>query len=361
VLQVIAPAPYGGAETALLSLTQGLQAARVPVVLAVMADARSGPFIARARGLGVPVEVLDSPARNYLRDLRELRRVIRTYGVTVVHSHGYRADVLGSVAARSLGSAHVATAHGFTGGSARNRLNQAVGLWALRHADAVIAVSAAMAETLQIRGVPASRVRVIQNAWTLPGRPLSQAAARARLALGDGRWIGWVGRLSGEKGPDLALGTLEGLSRVQMAFVGDGPLRASLVEQAGREGVASRLSWLGVVPDVWEVLPAFDLLLLSSRTEGTPMIVLEAMLAGVPVVATPVGGVPALVSRETGWLASEVSSGAIREAVAQALAQPEEAKARAERATAIHGGERFGEYLRAHRNTYEAAVAGRRR
>lgn len=361
MLQVIAPAPYGGAETALLSLTRGLAAEKVPVALAVMADARSGPFIDRARALGVPVEVLDSPGRNYLRDLRELRRVIRRCDVTVVHSHGYRADVMAGAAARSLGTGHVASAHGFTGGSARNRLNQWIGLWALRHADIVIAVSAATAETLQVRGVAASRVRVIQNAWTLPGRPLDQVAARARLGLGGGRWIGWVGRQSEEKGPDLALAALAGLPGLRLAFVGDGPLRAALAERAEREGLASRLSWLGVVPDVWEVLPAFDLFLLSSRTEGTPMIVLEAMLAGVPVAATPVGGVPALVSPETGWLARDVSAGAIQDVVMQALAQPGEAHARAARAAAIHGGERFQQYIGAHRSVYEAVTAGRRR
>ena len=330
-LQVIAPAPFGGAETAVLSLVSGLRRLAAPVELAILADARSGPFVAAARDTGVPVHLLDSAGRRYLRDVRGLRSAVRAGAIDIVHTHGYRADILGWLAARGERRPLVCTAHGFTGGSRRNRFNQYLGVRAMRHADTVVAVSAALGATLAAQGVPAARVAVMTNAWAAPGQPLERAAARRKLGLDqDAQLVGWVGRVSAEKGPELAVAAQPEFGAT-LVMIGDGPARAVL-EHTTEQGGAGRVHWLGARSAAWALLPAFDVLLLSSRTEGTPMILLEAMHAGVPIVATPVGGVPDLLDDTTAHLAAGVTASAIADAVRAALSDPAESRRRAGRA-----------------------------
>ena len=317
VLQAIAPSPFGGAETAVLGLAAGLRT-HCRVLLGILADRGSGPFLERARAAGLEAVVLDSAGRDYWRDIRALRTIIRTHQVGLVHSHGYRADGVGLVAARLERIPNVATAHGFTGGSRRNRINQFIGVQALKHSSAVIAVASALVDELGRRGVPGDGVHFIPNAWSPPGgRLLDRAVARQRLGLAEGETvIGWVGRLSPEKGVDLAIEAVAALPvPALLAVVGDGPERAQSVELAASLAASDRIRWLGSVNDAWQVLPAFDLLLLSSRTEGTPLVLLEAMHAKVPIVSTPVGGVPDLLRGGLGWLARDASASAIRDSL----------------------------------------------
>src|SRR6185503_10335621 len=152
------------------------------------------------------------------------------------------------------------------------------------------------ARLLSESGVPPDRIRLMPNAWSGEA-PLPREVAREKLGLPQNGWIiGWVGRLSGEKGPDVMLRAFRRLPpEAQLSVVGDGPLRTSLEGEARAENLGDRVRWHGSVPDAGRLMTAFDAVALSSRTEGTPMTVLEAMAAGVPVVATSVGGVPDLL------------------------------------------------------------------
>ena len=143
--------------------------------------------------------------------------------------------------------------------------------------------------------------------------PLSRADARRALGLpATGLIAGWVGRLSREKGIDVFIDALASLTdrTIHAAILGDGPERTT--ESARAESIApSRFRWLGAVPDAARYFAAFDLFVLSSRTEGLPMVMLEAMAAGIPIVATNVGGIPDLLSSSEGMLvAPERSQGA---------------------------------------------------
>jgi glycosyltransferase involved in cell wall biosynthesis len=207
---------------------------------------------------------------------------------------------------------------------------------ALRRHDAVIAVSQRLAGQLGEDGVPRERLVVLRNAWR-PAAPLpSRADARARLGLpADGPVIGWVGRLAWVKAADDALAAFAaaGIAGTRLSVVGDGPDRPALEAQARALGLAGRVTFHGALPDAWRVLPAFDALLLSSRSEGTPMVLLEAMHAGVPIVATAVGGVPDLVG-DGALLAPADDPAALGRALARALTDPDGSRARAAAARA---------------------------
>ena len=198
----------------------------------------------------------------------------------------------------------VTTVHGFTGGGWKNRAYEAMQRFAFRRFDAVVAVSQPQADQLRDGGVSNHRLHVIPNALAPHGAPLDRAAARQALELPpEGLFAGWVGRVSREKGVDLFIDALSSIGDrvIRGVIVGDGPERAS--EQARAEALApARFLWLGAVPDAARYFAAFDLFVLSSRTEGLPMVLLEAMAAGVPLVTTNVGGIPSLLSAAEGSL-----------------------------------------------------------
>jgi glycosyltransferase involved in cell wall biosynthesis len=284
------------------------------------------------------VEVLPSSGRNYWRDRSLLKQLVRSHRIDVVHTHGYRADMMGFLAARSERRPVVSTAHGFTGGGRKNRLNQWLAMRAVGRDDCVVAVSAPLAAQLHEMGVPADRIATIPNAWRPPPTPpLDRALARAALGLeGDGPMLGWVGRLSHVKGADIALEALALMRNRQarLVFVGDGPERATLEAQVRSLGLGEQVRFVGLVAAAASLLRAFDALVLSSRSEGTPMILLETVHAGVPIIASAVGGVPDLITPNTGTLVLPNDSAALAAAMDEVLSHPGAAQARAAAARA---------------------------
>jgi glycosyltransferase involved in cell wall biosynthesis len=217
----------------------------------------------------------------------------------VVHTHGYRPDVVDAGPARRLGIPTVTTVHGFTGGDWKNRLYERLQRRAHRSFDGVVGVSRPLVEQLIRGGIAPRRVHFVQNAWEATAPPLDRLAARRALGLREEGFVaGWAGRLSAEKGPDVLLDALVHLTDlpVSVSFLGNGQERRSLVARARRLNVERTIRWHGIVPDAGRLFAAFDVFVLSSRTEGTPMVLFEAMAAGVPIVATRVGGVPDVVS-----------------------------------------------------------------
>jgi glycosyltransferase involved in cell wall biosynthesis len=188
--------------------------------------------------------------------------------------------------------------HGFTGGSRRNRLNERIQCIALRYADGIIAVSRPLVHRLSAAGVPENRITFVQNGFAPLSNPLPRSDARKSLGLPEGRLVAaWIGRLSPEKGPDLALESLLYCEKKwHLSFIGDGREAGHLRDQAKSLGVVDRVTWHGSLQNAGRLLPAFDALILSSRTEGTPIVVFEALQAQVPIVATRVGGVPDVLS-----------------------------------------------------------------
>ena len=148
----------------------------------------------------------------------------------------------------------------------------------------------------------------------------------------EGPIVGWVGRLSPEKGPGALLRavTLIGRPQVRVSYLGDGSSRVALEEQK-REMVAhgsvdyDRVRFHGNVANAGRLLKAFDVLVLSSRTEGTPMILFEAMGAEVPVVTTRVGGVPEVVTEQEAILVPSEDAGALARGIREVLDSPSDA------------------------------------
>ncbi len=197
--------------------------------------------------------------------------------------------------------------------------------WAVARADALIAVSAALAERLVELGAPADRVRVLRNGVdTTLFQPLDRAAARARLGLAGPALLS-VGHLIERKGHDRVIAALTHLPGVSLLIAGEGPLRAALQAGAARLGLAHRVRFLGAVPhaELAAVYGAADALVLASSREGWANVLLEAMACGTPVVASPIPGNPEVVrARDAGVIAPDRTPAGIAAAVRDLLAAP---------------------------------------
>jgi len=299
ILHVTAPAQVGGLESVVGMLARGHAALGHRVCVAALVAPGGGaiPFLDALDADGVRTVRLALPTRAYSRERAAIGRLCAELAPDVVHTHGYRSDVIDGAVARAAGIPIVSTVHGFTGGGVRNRIYEWLQERAYRGFDAVVAVSRPIAHRLEHGGVPRSRIHLIPNAFDGAAAVLERGAARERLGLpNDELIIGWVGRLSAEKGADVFIDALPRLAPPLplAAFVGGGPDEPALRERVARHGVSERVRWLGVVPGAGALLAAFDLLVLSSRTEGIPIVLLEAAAAGVPIVATRVGGVPSM-------------------------------------------------------------------
>jgi glycosyltransferase involved in cell wall biosynthesis len=343
ILHVLAPAPAGGLERVVRALAAGQVKRGHRVAVAVVAEA-GHPFSAALAGTGVRLEPIVVPGRAYLRERAAVREIASRLDVHIIHTHGYRADVVDGGAVQSQAVHKVTTVHGFTGGGWRNRLYETLQRRAFRRFDAVVAVSEPLARALVGWGTPEAHVRLIPNGYEAAGPLVSRADARAALGLPrEGFVVGWVGRLSHEKGLDVLLASLA-LVRdrpITVAVIGTGRERASLEARAHAANITPALRWLGLVPDAGRLFRAFDIFALSSRTEGTPIALFEAMDAGVPVVATAVGGVPAVVSEKEALLIPSEDPVALARALRMIQDDPLAARARSlaarERLAAVYG------------------------
>ena len=339
ILHIAAPGPIGGLERVLQLLAQGQREAGADVHVALVLEPgdEQHPLIASLTAAGVTPHTLVLAGRAYRRERAAIAALCRQLRPDIVHTHGYRADVVDGPAARRTGVPIVTTVHGFCGGDWKNRLFEGLQRRAFRRADAVVVVSRPLRDQLIESQVPEARIHVVQNAWAEQGPRLDREDARRMIGVrGNGFRIGWVGRLSEEKAPDVLVDALPHLDDLTLAvsMVGDGRMREGLRGRLDALGLNTRVQRHGAIPDVGRLFAAFDVFVLSSRTEGTPIVLFEAMAAGVPIVTTAVGGVPDVVSPAEAILVPREDPAALAEGIRSVYSDPAAAEERAQRARA---------------------------
>jgi glycosyltransferase involved in cell wall biosynthesis len=327
ILRVIARLNMGGPALHVAYLTEGLRKRGYDTTLVAGSLARgedSMAFVADARGVEVVrIDELGreiSPLRDLMATIR-LARLIRRERPQILHTHTAKAGTVGRVAARLAGSrkppivVHTFHGHVLRGyfGPFRTLLFRLLERWLASGTTALIAVSPQVRDDLVSLGVaPRERFVVIRLGIELDERVASERNGRgeSRRYLGipgDRFAVGWIGRMTAVKRTDDVLIAFKSLrdSGVDavLCMVGDGPDRIPLEQRAQELGVARDTVFLGYQEDVAPFYAAFDVLVLPSGNEGTPVTVIEALAAERPVVATRVGGVPDVVrDGEDGFL-----------------------------------------------------------
>jgi glycosyltransferase involved in cell wall biosynthesis len=338
VLHVIPQLPVGGAETLVFHMVRGLDRRRFAPAVCVLGAL--GPMGAEMERAGIDVTALESflaPGR-LVRVVRGLVRVIRERGVQIVHTHLYHGNYYGRLAAFTAGvPVTVASIHNVYDRVKPHRrwTNRVLG----RRTDAILAGSETVRQDiLRWDGVRADTVRVLPYGIDLDPylAPVDRESARRALDVPPGSAvIGTVSRLEAQKAHDVLLRAFAALraagTDAVLMLVGDGRERARLQEMAGALGLQDRVRFLGTRRDLPLLFAAMDVFALPSRWEGTPLALIGAMAASVPVVATPVGGVTTVVADgKTGRLVPVEDVEALAAALAGALRDRATSKALAE-------------------------------
>lgn len=292
----------GGPEKTILLGTKLTDPTRFDVTVCYIRDQRDGVFAIDewSRSLGIPyIEVHEKHSLDP-SVVPALRRIVRERGIDIVHAHEYKTDLLALVVARLEGVLPLATAHGWTGHSAKEtRFYYPADRWLLARYPQVIAVSEEIRQVLIRAGAAPGRVTTVLNSIDHEAfrREVSrEPAMRASLGLpADAVVLGAVGRAEPQKRFDLLVDVFAGLAaarpHLHLVIAGDGSTLPALRAQVAALGpVGARVHLLGHRTDVPALHHAFDVFVQASDYEGTPNAVLEAMALGTPVVATRAGG-----------------------------------------------------------------------
>src|SRR5579872_278373 len=359
LLLVVDSLDVGGAEWHVVELAGALRRRGRDVEVACSAGGELEP---RLEAAGIRVHVLGacrvrrrtSPVYAW-----RLRRLVTAREVELVHAHVFASEVAAALAVAGMGIPLVVTAHSeacWMGPASRRWLDLI-----RRRADHVIAVTSGLAQRALARGWGGGNVSLVATAVA---RATAVAASSMRRDGHGGAHIGVVGRLVPEKGIDVLLEAAALLTNrfenLRVSIVGDGPERLRLERQAGRLGLDRTVCFLGTRLDVPRLMPRFEVLAVPSRSEGAPRVVLEAMAAGVPVVASAAGGIPEqIVAGRGGILVPPGNVSALAGALATVLSQPQLAERLGEAGRAEAEARDFDATMDTVESIYRGAVKAR--
>lgn len=319
VLHVIDSGGLYGAEMVLLTLAaEQVKMGLDPVIGSIgEKDIAEKPLETEALRRGLKVRKFRFANGPNVFGTIELLRFCRKEGVDIIHTHGYKGNILlGFVPKRLRRVPLIATLHGWTGTSAdaKLRLYEWIDARSLRFMDAVVLVSEAMRHHPRLAGRTLPNMRVVLNGVAGNGTDpaLKETATaedldRSIIDFCRGSYVvGSIGRLSVEKGYPYLIEALHLLIQrgidAKLVIIGEGDERKALEGLAASLGLRERVFMPGYRKEARLYLPCFDVFVLPSMTEGLPVTLLEAMQAGTPIIATDVGGVPALVEAESDGL-----------------------------------------------------------
>jgi glycosyltransferase involved in cell wall biosynthesis len=328
VLQLISSGGYYGAENMLLNLCASQQKAGCQNSLMIFYNvhAPNVEFYERARRRGLSVRMVHCQGRADWRAVRQIEECIQEDGIELLHTHGYKADLYGYVAARRSGKPIVATCHNWVGGTAALGIYNHLDRMALKRFHGLAAVSDSVAQRLLASGVSAQKITTIANGIDV--QTFERARPSLVLNFDGSKVIGMVARLDLQKGFEYLLRAARELSgdfpQLKVVIVGEGPDRSEIEDMIRRLGLQSNVILAGQGSDMPGIYAAMDVFVLPSLNEGLPMTILEAMASRKPVIATRVGAIPSVIKdRETGLLVDPGDADGLRDALANLLSQPD--------------------------------------
>jgi len=325
VLYLITDLDVGGAERVLLETVRRLDRSRFRPTVCSLAP--PGAVASEFAQLGVPVFSLGMTGLRHLLGVRHLLRLLGRQRFDILHSHLFHANVLGRLAARWAGvPVVVSTIHV----AEPRRWHLLVDRWTAPLASQLVAVSAGVrAHVVERAHLPAERILVIHNGVDVSRFSLPRGGFRSSAGIPpECTLITTVGRLDTQKGLPYLLESARLVTRgrphVRFLVVGEGPHRRDLVRHRDRLGLKGRVWFLGFRPDVPQILADSDIFVLASLWEGMPIVLLEALAAGLPVAATDVPGVTEVIADgETGLVVPVKDVEALAGALCRLLDEPD--------------------------------------
>lgn len=353
VLVLMEASVVNGAAKTLLNFCDTLQKStdEIPIHIAIATFHRgavlegkpANAFVEAVELRGIRAIVIPERFRFDPRALRMLREVIRSEAPDIVQTNNVKSHAMVKLAGLNRKVAWLAFHHGYTVPDFKMKIYNQLDRWSLPAADQVVAVCGPFRDQLTAIGVPAARIRVLHNSAALtdpvPAGLSEETRSRFGLSGEDTNLLVSIGRLSFEKGHADLLHALEVVKSRHSAlpwkllFVGSGPEENNLRDLAKRLGLDSHVIFTSHQTNVLPFYGLADAMILPSHTEGSPHVVLEAMSAGVPIVATAVGGVPEILTDgETALLVPPRNAEAMSSAIFRLLESPQLARSLARNA-----------------------------
>jgi len=329
-----------GPARQLLASVRALESVGVDLRIGVLRrrQRKDGSLVGLLERAGIPFDVVADTGPLDLRIVSRVRTLIDLTRADILQTHSYKASWVAWLLRRT-GTIipWIGFFHGYTTESRRARIYHRLDHLMLASADRVIAMSEIQRRALARRS---RNVHIVHNAITQGVLPATPTGSPPDLPESERPRIAVIGRLSPEKGVDILLQALARLTAdgrdVSAVIAGDGPERPRLETLVATLGLASRIRFLGHVDDPWPIYAAVDLVVIPSRSEGLPNVLLEALAADVPVVATRVGAVPDVLAQPgSGIIVEPGSVDQLAAGLARALDTLHSADARAARAATL--------------------------
>jgi glycosyltransferase involved in cell wall biosynthesis len=327
LLLVVDSLEVGGAERQVVDLALALRRGGHEVTVACSV---AGDLSGALEEAGIPLRpLLDRLAKRRLSPAYawRLRRLLRRERFDLVHAHIYASVVAAAIATLETGVPLVITEH--TEASWQTWRARWVSRWVYRRVERIIAVSTPIRRRLIERDrVHPDLIDIVPNAVAPPPEPRQDSPPPLPTGLRERPLVGVIARLQPEKGVanflKAAVRVAPRFPEAHFVIAGDGPLRQELVALAEDLGLGDRTHFLGFRSDASALMRSLDVLVVPSLTEGSPLITLEAMAAGTPVVASAVGGIPDQVRHDKeGLLVSPGDTGAMVDAILDLLRDPD--------------------------------------
>lgn len=310
VLQFITPTGFYGAERWILALNNNLDPANVRSDLVVTTENGRRPEILNHFNTD-ECQAFDivMKSRFSLSAIRALVKLIKQRNIDILHTHGYKSDIMGVLAARIAGIKVVATPHGFGEPSdIKLKVFIKLGKFAIRFCDSVVPLSEQLMDETKEAGVAEKKIHFIKNAVDL--KEVEQYRVKKKIQNEPDRKlrIGYIGQMIPRKKIDHILKIYNQIwlenNNIELLLLGDGESRIEMEKLAATLPSADSIHFLGFRNDRLELLSKFDLFVMTSSDEGIPRCLMEAIAMEVPVAAYNIPGIDQLVIHEkTGLLA----------------------------------------------------------
>jgi len=309
----------GGITSYLFTLANGLIKRGHSVHVATSGGNMEEEFLsAKAKLVNLNIRTKSELDPRIYLALKPLKQYIEGNNIDIIHAQTRITQVMGTLLEKSTGQPFVSTCHGFF----KTRLSRKlVPCWG----DAVIAISSAVeCHLADDFGVAQQKIHMIESGIDLdeftPVDETVKTEHRNRFNLGNEPIIGMIARLSDVKGPDILIkamkNVLKHIPNAKLLLVGEGRMEGTLRAMVKRLGLIEHVRFFSVVSKTQEMLPLFDIFAMPSRQEGLGLSIMEAQSAGLPVIASRVGGIPSLIEDgKTGILVEPENSEALAKAI----------------------------------------------
>lgn len=337
VMHLIAAMEIGGAEKVILNLLSQKDKGQYDLRVTSFVRAADGigtKFLKTVSDTGIINDSIPIYKRFNIRDIFAMKKILKRHNVRLLHTHGYKSDIIGIMAARMFGIPAIVTAHGYINEGPSLKRYEKLGRLSLRFAQKTISVSDNVHQSLLNSGINENRIISIPNVVDF-----EYFAEKGEIDFRE-KWnvdkneiiIGSAGRLSSEKAHINLINAFRLLpdrlqAKCRLVIAGNGPQKEELIAAANKHQLEKRFILTGFISDMRSFYKAIDIFCLPSLTEGMPLTILEAAASRKPIIASEVGSIGDLIKDSSdGFLATPGDINGLAKALERLLESDEQRK-----------------------------------